>query len=121
MILPWTNLRIEELKNQYEQRGDLERVEPGQFQESADGKRVFFIEKDVSGAQGGTNVFIATTEEGKETVTSARSGRIETLPTGRFLMLNNGQRLERSWIPPRSKSASLNNMASRLARRPWRP
>jgi lipopolysaccharide export system permease protein len=96
VILPWTNLRIEELKNQYEQRGDLDRVAPGQFQESADGKRVFFIEKDVSGAQTGANVFIATTEEGKETVTSARSGRIETLPTGRFLILNNGQRLERS-------------------------
>ena len=96
VILPWTNLRIEELKNQYEQRGDLDRIAPGQFQESADGKRVFFIEKDVSGARAGANVFIATTEEGKETVTSARSGRIETLPTGRFLILNNGQRLERS-------------------------
>ena len=95
VILPWTNLRIEELKNQYQQRGDLERVEAGQFQESADGKRVFFIDKDVSGAQGGTNVFVATTEEGKETVTSARSGRVETLPAGRFLLLDNGQRLER--------------------------
>jgi len=96
VILPWTNLRIEELKSQYEKRGDLERIAPGQFQESADGKRVFFIEKNVSGTQAGANVFIATTEKGKETVTSARSGRIETLPTGRFLILNNGQRLERS-------------------------
>jgi lipopolysaccharide export system permease protein len=96
LILPWTNLRVEELKTQYQQRGDLERVEPGRFQESADGRRVFFIDKDVSGAQGGANVFVVTTEEGKETVTSARSGRIETLPTGRFLLLDNGQRLERA-------------------------
>ncbi len=96
VILPWTNLRVEELKTQYQQRGDLERVEPGRFQESADGKRVFFIDKEVAGAQGGTNIFVVTTEEGKETVTSARSGRIETLPTGRFLMLDKGQRLERA-------------------------
>ena len=96
LILPWTNLRIEELKNQYQQRGDLARVEPGQFQESADGKRVFFIDKDVSAGQAGANVFVVTTEKGKETVTSARSGRIENLPTGRFLMLENGQRLERA-------------------------
>jgi lipopolysaccharide export system permease protein len=96
VILPWTNLRIEELKNQYQQRGDLERVEPGRFQESADGSRVFFVEKEASGNQAGANVFIATTDKGKETVTSARSGRIETLPSGRFLMLNNGQRLERT-------------------------
>ncbi|MEY4099608.1 MAG: hypothetical protein RL300_779, partial [Pseudomonadota bacterium] len=100
VILPWTNLRIEELKNQYEQRGDLERVEPGQFQESADGSKVFFVEKETSGTQTGTNVFIATTEKGKETVTSARNGRIENLPNGRFLMLRNGQRLERSLDSP---------------------
>ena len=96
LILPWTNLRVEELKNQYQQRGDLERVEPGRFQESADGSRVFFVEKEVSGNQAGANVFIATTGKGKESVTSARSGRVENLPDGRFLKLNNGQRLERT-------------------------
>jgi lipopolysaccharide export system permease protein len=89
-------LRVEELKNQYQQRGDLERVEPGRFQESADGSRVFFVEKEVSGNQAGANVFIATTGKGKESVTSARSGRVENLPDGRFLKLNNGQRLERT-------------------------
>lgn len=94
LVLPWTNQRIDDLKTQYDRRGDLERIEPGQFQESADGARVFFVEKNVAGQQSGANVFIATTENGKETVTSARSGRIETLPQGRFLMLNNGQRLE---------------------------
>lgn len=93
-ILPWTNQRIHELKSQYEQRGDLERVEPGQFQESADGSRVFFVEKDSSNGKSGTNIFIATTDKDKETITSARSGRVEQLDNGRFLMLDNGQRLE---------------------------
>lgn len=94
LVLPWTNQRIDDLKNQYEKRGDLERIEPGQFQESANGARVFFVEKNAKGQSSGTNVFIATTERGKETVTSARSGRIDSLPQGRFLMLENGQRLE---------------------------
>ena len=94
LILPWTNLRIEEMKNQYERRGDLERIEPGQFQESANGTRVFFVEKDAEDLKSGSNVFIATTEFGKETITSARSGRIESLAGSRFLMLSNGQRLE---------------------------
>lgn len=94
LVLPWTNQRIDDLKNQYERRGDLERIEPGQFQESANGARVFFVEKNVEGQQSGSNVFIASTERGKETVTSARSGRIDSLPQGRFLMLENGQRLE---------------------------
>jgi lipopolysaccharide export system permease protein len=94
LVLPWSNQRIEDLKAQYEQRGDLDRVEPGQFQESGNGARVFFVEKTTDGQVTGSNVFIASTERGKETVTSARSGRIELLPQGQFLMLNNGQRLE---------------------------
>lgn len=94
LVLPWSNQRIDNLKEQYEQRGDLDRVEPGQFQESGNGNRVFFVEKATEGQVTGSNVFIASTERGKETVTSARSGRIELLPQGQFLMLNNGQRLE---------------------------
>ena len=94
LVLPWSNQRIEALKEQYEKRGDIERIQPGQFQESAAGTRVFFVEKDATGRQTGSNVFIATSEYGKETVTSARSGRIQTIAQDRFLMLSNGQRLE---------------------------
>ena len=94
LVLPWTNQRIDDLKTQYEKRSDIERIEPGQFQESSNGERVFFVEKNTTAQQSGSNVFIATTERGKETVTSARSGRVDVLPQGQFLMLNNGQRLE---------------------------
>ena len=94
LVLPWSNQRIETLKEQYDKRGDIERIQPGQFQESATGTRVFFVEKDATGRQTGSNVFIATTEFGKETITSARSGRIQSIKQDRFLMLSNGQRLE---------------------------
>ncbi|WP_210546474.1 LPS export ABC transporter permease LptF [Rhodoferax sp. PAMC 29310] len=94
LVLPWSNQRIDDMKVQYERRGDLERIEPGQFQESAGGKRVFFVEKDPLNPQAGSNVFIATTEDGKQTTTSARRGRVETVGNDRFLMLSNGQRLE---------------------------
>ena len=95
VVLPWAFGRIEDLRDQYEKRGDIERLEPGQFQESANGQRVFFIEKDASGKIAGSNVFIASSEDGKDTITSARSGRIETVGTDRFLVLQNGQRLDR--------------------------
>jgi lipopolysaccharide export system permease protein len=95
-ILPWAFGRIEDLRDKYEKRGDIARIEAGQFQESANGDRVFFIEKDESNEQAGNNVFIATQEAGKETVTSAKSGRIETIGSERFLVLERGQRLERS-------------------------
>lgn len=95
LVLPWSNQRIESMKDQYQKRGDLQRIQPGQFQESAGGKRVFFVEKDSTNAQSGNNVFIATTENGKETITSARRGRIHMVGQEQFLMLGNGQRLER--------------------------
>jgi lipopolysaccharide export system permease protein len=95
-ILPWAFGRIEDLRDKYEKRGDIARIEPGQFQESASGDRVFFIEKDASGKQVGSNVFIATKEQGKETVTSARSGKIEIIGSDKYLILENGQRLEKT-------------------------
>lgn len=94
LVLPWSHQRIQTMKAQYEKRGDIERIEPGRFQESAGGKRVFFVEKDASAKQSGNNVFIATSEDGKETITSARSGRIQSVGQDRFLLLSNGQRLE---------------------------
>jgi lipopolysaccharide export system permease protein len=94
LIWPWSNQQTQELKDRYEKRGDIERIAPGQFQESADGSRVFFIDKDSPDNKSGSNVFISATERDKASVTSARSGRIEILRGDRYLMLNNGQRLE---------------------------
>lgn len=94
--LPWANSQIDDIKNHYERRGDLERVQPGRFQESADGSRVFFVDKSTLDQRTGNNVFIATTENGKQTVTTARGGRIDNIGNDQFLLLERGQRLESS-------------------------
>jgi lipopolysaccharide export system permease protein len=94
IVWPWANQQTQELKERYGKRGDLERVAPGQFQESASGTRVFFLDKDAPDNKTGKNIFISTREHGKETVTSARSGRIEGVGDGQFLVLADGQRLE---------------------------
>jgi lipopolysaccharide export system permease protein len=96
VIWPWANTQIQELKDRYGRRGDLERVAPGEFQESASGQRVFFIDKDTPDNKSGKNIFISNTEKDKETVISARSGRVETIGDSQFLLLSNGQRLETS-------------------------
>lgn len=93
-VWPWSQQQSQTLRDRYEQRGDLERVVPGQFQESAGGDRVFFIDKDSIGGKAAGQVFIAATEKGKQIVTSARAGRIETIGADRFLLLTSGQRLE---------------------------
>jgi hypothetical protein len=68
LVWPWTNSQIRELRDRYQGRGDIERVAPGRFIESAGGQRVFFIDKDSADAQTGSNIFIAARERGKEAV-----------------------------------------------------
>ena len=93
-VWPWANRQIQDLRDRYETRGDLDRVVPGQFQESAGGRRVFFVDKSSGPGNSGSNIFIFTNEHGKQTVTSARSGRIDNTKDGRFLILDHGQRVQ---------------------------
>jgi len=93
-VWPWQNERSAVLKEQFERRSDLSRAAPGQFQTSGDGQRTFFFEGSPGDPATGRNVFIVSSKGEVETVTSALSGSIENDRTGRFLMLNKGQRNE---------------------------
>jgi lipopolysaccharide export system permease protein len=93
-VWPWGNRSSLELRERYQQRSDLSRVAPGVFQTSSDGRRVFFIERDEADPGAARNVFILTRDERAESVTSARSGRLQTQGDERFLVLERGQRNE---------------------------
>lgn len=95
VVWPWTNQQTKNMKERYEGRNDLARIAPGQFQESSNGNRVFFIDRDAATEQrSSSNVFIAATEKGKSSVTTARSGRVEIRGDSQILVLEKGQRLE---------------------------
>lgn len=97
---PWSNQQIETLRDRYERRGDMERIAPGQFQESADGRRVFFIDKSEGDAQEGRNVFIANRDElGQESMTSALKARIDWDGDRQILTLSQGQRIDQPQNP----------------------
>jgi lipopolysaccharide export system permease protein len=106
VVWPWANTQTEELKDRYGRRGDLERVAPGQFQESASGKRVFFLDKDTPDNKSGKNIFIATNDHGRETVTAAKSGKIVDIGPNQFLLLGNGQQLEMKSSGPKEMRVS---------------
>lgn len=94
VVLPWASDQIEDLRDKYQKRSDVSRVEPGQFQESANGDKVFFIDKDSSNKEEGINVFLITRERGVETVTSANRGTVQVEDGQKRLVLENGQRVE---------------------------
>lgn len=91
-VWPWGNRSSQELRDRYQQRGDLSRVTPGVFQTSSDGNRVFFVERDSNDGVNARNVFILARTDHGESVTSAKSGRLEAAGDNRFLVLERGQR-----------------------------
>jgi lipopolysaccharide export system permease protein len=111
---PWANEQAREMRQRYGSRGDLERVAPGQFQESANGTRVFFLDKDTPDNKSGKNIFISTQDRGKETVTSARTGQVVTQDENQFLVLSNGQRMERSADGTDLKLSVFEELATRI-------
>lgn len=95
LLGPWANREVLNLRDRYENRSDLSRVAPGQFESSSNGQRVFFIDKDSGDAGEGHHIFILDKRQERESVTTAEAGRIEPAKDGRrVLVLNNGARTE---------------------------
>ncbi len=111
-VAPWAQQQRDEMRARYEQRGDLERVTPGQFQESSGGRRVFFIDRDTNGGREGRNVFIASSErDGGESIVTARSARVVTQEGGTYLVLEHGQRLWRPTDPDADGALQMSEFA----------
>ena len=89
---PWVNRNSAGLRERYAQRSDLARVAPGVFQTSADGRRVFFVERDPNDDVSVRNVFALSRKDGTESVVSAHSGRIDVEGDDRFVVLRSGER-----------------------------
>lgn len=94
-ITPWANQQSVELRARFEQRDDVSRVSAGQFIESSDAQRVFFVENldDVHGTV--DNVFAVMRDADRTSVLAARSGKVETRANGeRYIALDAGRRYE---------------------------
>lgn len=91
---PWANKQTADLRDRFQQRSDLQRVEPGQFQANASGNRVFFIDKDTLNGTTGRNVFVSTRDQNGESTISAQAATIRNTDRQQLLVLRNGQRLE---------------------------
>ena len=91
---PWAYNQTELLKYRYEKRSDMARVAPGQFQSSADGQRVFFIDSHSDGQERGRNVFMVLSNEQSEAVVTAREGQLQLDDDHRYLVLSQGERSE---------------------------
>ncbi|MDB5815785.1 MAG: hypothetical protein JWM03_1096 [Rhodocyclales bacterium] len=94
-LSPWAQEQAAEYRKKLDNRDEVSRVSPGVFRESADSRRVFFVESLDKDAGRVHNIFISTVQNGKQNVTVAADGIIETAKNGdRFVVLLNGRRYE---------------------------
>lgn len=95
LLSPWALGKIDEFKNQLNNRDDVAAATPGMFRESRQADRVYFVENVDMGRNRVGNIFVQSTENGKTGTMMAREGLQETAPNGdRFLVLLNGKRYE---------------------------
>jgi lipopolysaccharide export system permease protein len=110
----WVNNNSRELRDRYAQRSDLARVSPGVFQSSADGRRVFFVERDTRDDVSVRNIFALSRKDNVETVVSAGSGRLESVGDERFVVLESGQRSDTNARTGESTLAGFENYRARV-------
>jgi len=122
VIAPWAMQQIAESKQRYAQRDDVSRVAPGRFIESAEGRRVFFVESvDLHGATV-RNLFVSHRSQGREGVIVAAEGVIEVAPSGdRYLVLLQGRRYEGAPGQAQYRMLEFDRYAIRLDTRPDAP
>lgn len=94
-LSPWAQGKALEYRKRLESRDEVSRVAPGVFRESTGSQRVFFVESVDRQSGLVRNVFINAVESGRQSLTVAREGRVESVSNGdRFVVLDNGYRYE---------------------------
>ena len=94
-LSPWAQGKANDYRKRLEGREEVTRVSPGMFSESADGRRVFFVESVDQAAGRLRNVFISHAKDGRQGVVVSKEGLMETAANGdRFVVLLNGYRHE---------------------------
>ena len=95
VLSQWALSKADEFKRRLDSRDDVSAATPGAFRESKQADRVFFLEDVDSQKKRVGNIFVQSTQNGKEGTMVAKEGFQETAPNGdRFLVMLNGTRYE---------------------------
>lgn len=95
VLSPWALSKADEFKRRLDSRDDVSAATPGAFRESKQADRVFFLEDVDTEKKRVGNIFVQSTQNGKEGTMVAKEGFQETAANGdKFLVMLNGTRYE---------------------------
>lgn len=94
-LIPWSAQKKADYERYLSTRDEASSLTPGTFMETAEGRRVIFVESLTREDQRVGNVFIQSTQQGRKGVIVGQDGVISAAGNGdRFLILNRGRRYE---------------------------
>ncbi|MCQ8896925.1 LPS export ABC transporter permease LptF [Limnobacter humi] len=92
-LTPWAKAELDAAKDRFAKRSDVSKVSAGQFRESGDANRVFFVERQSELTKQVENVFVVDAKGENRTIVSASRGKVEIDADGQpYLVLSEGRR-----------------------------
>lgn len=114
-LSPWALQKSAELRDRLATRDDVSQVSPGNFRESSNAERVFFVEAIAEDISRVKNVFVSSVQHGRLGVMVAAEGFTEIMPNGdRFLVLLDGRRYEGVAGTPDYRESEFSRYAIRI-------
>jgi len=92
-VSPWAEAMMEELMHQDKESADLRGIAAGKFSEYSQGDLVFYVEK-IDDDKTMHQVFVQHRQGNRLAIINAEVGRMRDLPDGRYIVLENGERIQ---------------------------
>jgi lipopolysaccharide export system permease protein len=92
-VSPWAEAMMEELLHQDKESADIRGVAAGKFSEYSQGDLVFYVEK-IDDDKTMHQVFVQHRQGDRLAIINAELGRMKDLPDGRYVILENGERIQ---------------------------
>lgn len=92
-VSPWAESRIERILHQDEQSSDIRGIAAGKFSEYSQGDLVFYVE-NITSDNRMHSVFVQDRKTDKLSIVTAEHSRFEELPGGRYMVFENGERVQ---------------------------
>jgi len=92
-VSPWAESMMDQIMHQDKESADLRGIAAGKFSEYSHGDLVFYVEK-IDADKKMQQVFVQHRQGSRLAIINAESGRLEDLPDGRYVILENGERVQ---------------------------
>ncbi|MGZ5027684.1 MAG: LPS export ABC transporter permease LptF [Methylobacter sp.] len=92
-VSPWAEAKMDKLMDQDKESADIRGVAAGKFSEYSQGDLVFYVEK-IDDDKTMHQVFVQHRQGDRLAIINAELGRMKDLPDGRYVVLENGERIQ---------------------------